>query len=50
MDQVLDPLGTVDRGSHDWAKPENLAVLKRKLENVYALFLEQVSEKEEVRQ
>ena len=49
MDQVLESLGTVDRGWHGWVKAEEYAFFKEKLDKVREEFLDQLSESEEDR-
>ena len=49
MTQVLESLGTVDRGWHGWVKAEDYALFKEKLDKVREQFLDQLSESEEDR-
>ena len=49
MTQVLESLGTVDRGWHGWVKTEDYAIFKEKLDMVREKFLDQLSESEENR-
>jgi len=49
MTQVLESLGTVDRGWHGWVKAEDYALFKEKLDHVRQQFLDQLSETEEDR-
>jgi len=49
MTQILESLGTVDRGWHGWVKAEDYALFKEKLDNVRQQFLDQLSETEEDR-
>ncbi len=49
MTQVLESLGTVDRGWHGWVKAEDYALFKEKLDNAREEFLDQLSETEEDR-
>ena len=49
MTQILESLGTVDRGWHGWVKAEDYALFKGKLEKVREQFLDQLSESEEDR-
>ena len=49
MTQVLESLGTVERGWHGWVKAEDYALYKEKLDNVREEFLDQLSESEEDR-
>ena len=47
MTQVLESLGTVDRGWHGWVKAEDYDHFKTKLEDVRVEFLSQLSESAE---
>lgn len=49
MTQVLESLGTVDKGWYGWVKAEDYALFKEKLEKVREEFLDQLSESEEDR-
>lgn len=49
MSQVLESLGTVDRGWHGWVEAKDYALFKEKLDNVREQFLDQWSETEEDR-
>ena len=49
MNQILESLGTVDRGWHGWVKTEDYALYKEKLNRVREQFLDQLSETEEDR-
>ena len=49
MTQVLESLGTVDKGWHGWVKAEDYAFFKEKLDDVREKFLDQLSESEEDR-
>ena len=49
MTQILESLGTVDRGWHGWVKAEDYALFKEKLDKVRDEFLDQLSESEEDR-
>lgn len=49
MTQVLESLGTVDRGWHGWVKAEDYALFKEKLDSVREEFVDQLSETEEDR-
>lgn len=49
MTQILESLGTVDRGWHGWVKPEDYALFKEKLDEVREQFVDQLSETEEDR-
>lgn len=49
MDQVLELIGTVDKGWHGFVKTEEYALFKEKLDNVREEFLDDLSESEEDR-
>ena len=49
MTQILESLGTVDRGWHGWVETETYAHFKEKLDSVREEFLDQLSETEEDR-
>ena len=49
MTQVLESLGTVDKGWHGWVKAEEYALYKEKLDEVREQFLDQLSKFEEDR-
>jgi len=49
MDQILESLGTVDKGWHGWVKAEDYVLFKEKMATVREQFLDQLSETEEDR-
>ena len=49
MNQILESLGTVDRGWHGWVKEDDYALFKERLDNVREEFLDDLSESEEDR-
>lgn len=50
MTQILESLGTVDRGWYGWVKAEHFALFKGRLNDVREEFLDDLSESEEDRQ
>ncbi|KAL8994544.1 MAG: hypothetical protein Q9169_005508 [Polycauliona sp. 2 TL-2023] len=49
MSQILESLGTVDKGWHGWVKPEEYSLFRSKLDDVRHDFLDDLSETEEDR-
>lgn len=49
MSQVLESLGTVDRGWHGWVKAEDYALFRDKMDQIREQFLDQLSESQEDR-
>lgn len=50
MDQILESLGTVDKGWHGWVKSEEYTMFKKRLDEVREDFLDDLSENAEDRQ
>lgn len=50
MDQILESLGTVDKGWHGWVKTEEYTILKKRLNEARTDFLDDLSENAEDRQ